>query len=106
MLLAVRRHRHHDARGAGDPPEPVGHRRLGSRERALRRLEDLVGVVEAEARVVAERGQGAGEVRRAEDAAAELDELAIDPLDLGEARRVDRLGLQIQRRVDTRSKSR
>ena len=63
-------------------------------------LEDLVGIVEAEAGVVAQRGQGALEVRRAEDAAAELHELAIDPLDLGEAGRVNVLRLEIEGRVD------
>ena len=100
MLLGVARDRHDDAGRARDPPEPVGHRALRPDQRPLRGLEDLVGVVEAEARVVAQRGQGALEVRRPQDAAAELHELAVDPLDLGEPRGVDLLGLQLERGVD------
>jgi hypothetical protein len=100
VLLLVLGHPDDGAVGAGQQAEPGRDHLPGPRQRGLGLGEHLVAGREAERRVRAEAFQDGRKATRPEDATAELDQLAVNPLDLEQPDPVDVLRREVERGVD------
>jgi hypothetical protein len=99
VLLLVIAHAHDFAPGAGQDAEPRRYRVACAIERRRGRLEHFITAREVERRILAQAGQGRRQVGRPEDPPAELDELGVDPGDLGDAGRMQIVCLEVERGV-------
>ena len=99
VLRLVEPHLDDLAHRPGKRPEPGRDRRSGPVERRAGRVEDLVAAREVQARIGPEPGDRHSPVGGSDRARRRCLELRVDPLDLGQPDRVDRLGGQVERRM-------